>query len=185
MRSFTRFAALAVAVFVLAGCAKPLEVSRVTDIRSKTSSNDIDVLSVKRAQTGSGVPEYAGNQLAEVRAYERIDGKGDVEMAGVSCHLSTPHYEADLVTPAKVRVPLYRGKSSELAVSCKRQGYISRLVTVRAIDVTRAQRLNSGANSGLLGLAVVAVIDAASDNTKNDWKYPPVKVLLERVPNRS
>ena len=184
MLNVFRYGAVALLVLLVGACSKPLEVAEVTNIKSKTGSSGLDVHQAARS-AGQDAPEFAGDQLAEVRAYHQVDGKGQVELAGVPCHLSTAHFEAKLTTPAKVRVPLYRGKSSDLAVSCKKPGYISRLVTVRALDITRSQRLNSGANAGLVGLLVVAAIDAASDNTKNDWKYPPVKVLLERVPNGS
>ena len=45
---------------------------------------------------------------------------------------------------------------------------------------TRAYRYQSASQGGLVGVAVVAVMDAASDNTRNDWRYPIARVVLER-----
>ena len=44
---------------------------------------------------------------------------------------------------------------------------------------TRQQCMASGSGGGLLGVAVVAALDAAADNTKNEWRYPPAQIQLE------
>lgn len=168
-----------VGVMMLAGCAaKPLEVGSITRIKPHNGTNDIDVYSAKRVQDPSLAPEFAGDQLVEVRTYRDDPEKGQVEMAGANCHLSAALYSADLTTPAKVRVPLYRGQSSELSAKCTKPGFSDKLVTVGAFDATRNQRYQNASGGGLAGVAVVAVFDALSDNTKNDWRYPPVKVVM-------
>lgn len=161
----------------LAGCAAPLAVNNVTDIRSTTGSRGIDVYEAKR-RTDPSAPEFAGDQLVEVRTFQN-PGQGEVEMAGASCSLEASGFTATMTSPAKVRVPLYRGQSSTLAVTCQKPGYQKRMITVAPIDATRQARLASGANGGILGAVIVAGIDAASDNTKNDWRYPVAKVVLE------
>src|SRR5689334_5482874 len=164
----------------LGGCAAPLAVSSVTDIRSSTGSRGIDVYETKRRADAS-VPEFAGDQLVEVRTYQN-SGQGEVEMAGAACSLAATGFSANMTSPAKVRVPLYRGQSSTLAVTCQMPGFQKRMVTVAPFDATRASRLASGAGGGLLGAVIVAGIDAAADNTKNDWRYPVAKVVMEAVP---
>jgi hypothetical protein len=165
---------------LLAGCAKPLEVSAITEIKSKTGSRGIDVHEPKRVAGQQSVPEFAGDQLLEVRSYSDVQGEGQKEFPGATCTVTAADFAATATTPAKVRIPLYRGQSSQLAVACDMPGYKKRMVTVEAIDVTRNQRLASGANGGLIGLVAVAAIDSMSDNTKNEWKYPEARVVMER-----
>ncbi|WP_246739025.1 hypothetical protein [Bradyrhizobium aeschynomenes] len=162
----------------LGGCAAPLAVNNVTDIRSTTGSRGIDVYEPKR-RTDASVPEFAGDQLVEVRTFHNPGGGGEVEMAGASCSLEASGFTATMTSPAKVRVPLYRGQSSTLAVTCQKPGYQKRMITVAPIDATRQARLASGMNGGILGAVIVAGIDAAADNSKNDWRYPVAKVVLE------
>jgi hypothetical protein len=167
---------------VLGGCAAPaLEVASVTEIRSSTGSRGIDVYEPKR-RVDSAVPEFAGDQLVEVRTYKDTE-EGQVELAGATCSLSATGFSATMRTPAKVRVPLYREKSSTLAVTCEMPGYQKRMVTVAPFDATRASRLASSGSGGLIGVVVVAAVDAMADNSKNDWRYPLARVLLE--PNAS
>jgi hypothetical protein len=169
------------AAIALSACAKPMEVSSITEIKSTTGSRSIDVLEPKRIAGQAGVPEFAGDQIVEVRTFAFKDGEGRQEVAGATCQLSTSDYTAQLVTPAKVRVPLYRVQSAELAVSCEKPGYARKLTTVSAFDEVRAKRLGSSTGGGVLGVLVVSAVDGMSDNTKNNWKYPPVTVELEAL----
>ncbi|MEL7048119.1 MAG: hypothetical protein AAFO75_04005 [Pseudomonadota bacterium] len=178
-----RVVPIASILVVLAGCAaKPLEVGSITRIKPHTGGSDLDVYAAKRQSDPASAPEFAGDQLVEVRTYREDPEKGQVEMAGATCSLSAALYSADLTTPAKVRVPLYRGKSSQLSAKCAKPGFTDKLVTVGAFDATRNQRYQSASGGGLAGVAVVAVFDALSDNTKNDWRYPPVKVVMSPEP---
>jgi hypothetical protein len=165
----------------LGGCATPLAVTTVTDIRSSTGSRDIDVYEPKR-RAGASVPEYAGDQLVEVRTYQNSD-RGEVETAGATCSLAATGFSASMTSPAKVRVPLYRNQSSTLAVTCQMPGFQKRMVTVTPFDATRASRLASGSGGGLIGAVAVAAIDAAADNSNNDWRYPVARVVMEVDPS--
>ena len=162
-----------------AGCAKPLEVSNITEIKPHTGSKGLDVYEPKRQASQSAVPEFAGDQLVEVRTYTYKEDSGEVEIAGATCSLSAADYSATMQTPAKVRVPLYRGQSSTLAVACELPGYKKRMVTVSPFDATRSARFGSAAGAGVLGVVAVAAVDALSDNTKNEWRYPLARVVLE------
>ena len=165
----------------LGGCATPLAVTTVTDIRSSTGSRGIDVYEPKR-RTDASVPEYAGDQLVEVRTYQN-SGQGEEEMAGATCSLAATGFSATMTSPAKVRVPLYRGQSSTLAVTCQMPGFQKRMVTVAPFDATRASRLASGSGGGLIGAVVVAAVDASADNSNNDWRYPVARVVMEVDPS--
>jgi hypothetical protein len=176
-----RRSSLFLVLALVGGCAKPLEVGSITEIKPSTGSTSIDVLEPRRRAGQTGVPSFAGDQLVEVRTYTNKDGNGDVEIAGASCSLSAADFSATMQSPAKVRVPLYRGQSSTLAVACEMPGYKKAMVTAAPMDVTRQGRMASGASGGVIGIVTVAAIDAMSDNSHNEWHYPVVQVTL--VPN--
>src|SRR6266446_788417 len=166
---------LVTGLVILGGCClggrgTPHTNTTVTDIRSSTGSRDIDVYEPKR-RAGASVPEYAGDQLVEVRTYQKSD-QGEAEMAGATCSLAATGFSATMTSPAKVRVPLYRSQSSTLAVTCQMPGFQKRMVTVAPFDATRASRLASGSGGGLVGAVLVAAVDAAADNSNNDRRYP-------------
>ena len=174
---------LLVGLLSLSGCATPLEVASITEIKPHTGSKSIDVYEPKRLTGETSVPEFAGDQLVEVRTYVHQEDKGEVEISGAACSLTASDFSASAQSPAKIRVPLYRGQSSALAVACEKPGYKRRLVTVEAIDTTRQGRLASGAGGGLIGVVAVAAIDAMADNSKNDWRYPVARIVLEPEEN--
>ena len=168
-----------VLIAAVAGCATPLEVGSITEIKPNNGAKGVDVYEPKRL-SGVATPEFAGDQLMEVRTYTVKDGSGEVEIAGASCTISAADFAAEMRTPAKVRVPLYRQQSSTLAVACEMAGFKKKMITVAAIDITRANRMAGSGNGGLVGIVAVSAIDAFSDNSKNIWQYPRAKVVLER-----
>lgn len=163
---------------LLTGCAAPLEVASITEIKPAEAGSGFDVYAERRSR-GEQVPEFAGDQVLELRTYEDRSGQGRTELAGADCTVKANNFSAEATTPAKVRVPLYRGQSSTLSVSCGKPGYKSRMVEAAPFDSTRNDRYSSGAGGGLVGVAVVAAFDAMSDNSKNDWRYSPVQIVLE------
>lgn len=172
-----RFLVVVVAL-VVGACAKPLEVASVTEIRPTNGGRGLDVHEQKRRGGQTGAPEFAGDQLLEVRSFADL-GEGSQEVPGARCELSAAEYKAEFTTPAKVRVPLYRGQSSTLAVSCEKPGFKKRMITVGPVDVTRSQRYAAGSGS-VIGLVTVAAVDALSDNSRNEWRYPLARVDLEK-----
>ncbi|MCB1505796.1 MAG: hypothetical protein KDJ47_12540 [Hyphomicrobiaceae bacterium] len=151
----------------------------MTPIKPQNGATGIDVYAQHRNAGNTTAPEFAGDQLVEVRSYVYKQDQGDTEVRGANCSLSAAEYSATMTTPARVRVPLYRGQSSTLAVSCEMPGYKKSMITVAPMDITRNSRYANGASAGLLGVVAVAAIDAMSDNSKNDWRYPIAKIVLE------
>ncbi len=168
----------------LAGCATPLEVGRITEINAPPGSQGIDVYASRRI-AGEKVPEFAGDQIVEVRTYARDDNGVREELAGASCALSARDFTANLTTPAKVRVPIYRAQSSPLSVRCEKAGFMPKLKDVGVFGETTATRLNNGASAGLIGFVVMAAVDAATDPATHDYKYPKIELELARPPRGS
>lgn len=167
-------------LMALSGCAKPLEVSSITEIKPQTGATGLDVYAARRAK-GEQVPELAGDQIVEVRTYSEADGSvGQEEIPGAQCKLSTPSFNADFTSPAKVRVPIYRSQSSTLAVSCHKDGFTDKLEEVAVFNATKNERLSLGSNGGLIGVALALAVNGMSDASQDDFKYPLVRVILGR-----
>jgi hypothetical protein len=159
------------------GCATPLEVASITEIKPSNGARGTDVYAAERAK-GQPVPEFSGDQLLEVRTFAPKDGSASVEFAGAACTITGRDFVASAASPARVRVPLYRAQSSALSVTCNQPGLLQKSVVVEAVDVTRQQRYSNGAGAGVLGMVASVAVDGMSDNTKNDWKYPLAKVNM-------
>ncbi len=170
-------------VLLLAGCATPgLPVSRVsTIVPTVKGAEGIDVYAGRR-RAGEAVPALAGDQLVEVRTYEQAESgfpnSAGKEFAGATCTLQTRHYTARVVTPARVRVPLYRGASSTIAVTCEREGYQPRSVVLAVYNKTKADRLDAATNTGLLGVLAVATFNELTDDSDDEFRYPHARVIM-------
>ena len=164
-------------LLLLAGCATPLEVGSITEIKPAGGVQGLDVYAARRT-AGEPVPEFAGDQVLDVRTYAYLENSGEVEIAGATCEVTARDFTATVQTPAKVRVPLYREKTSALSVSCAKVGFQKRLVVAEVFDVTRAQRMGAGGSGGLIGVTAALIVDGMSDNSKNDWRYRPARVVL-------
>jgi len=173
---------LAVALLLaLAGCAKPLEVGSITEIKPPPGTQGVDVYAGRRA-AGEKVPEFAGDQIIEVRTFAKTgeDLAGE-EFPGAACKVTARDFSAEITTPAKVRVPIYRAQSSPLAVQCTKDGYKPRMIEVAAFNETKASRYTAAGGGGLVGFLVVTAVNAASDETTHDFKYPVAQVMMEKI----
>ncbi len=177
---------IALAGVVLAGCSKkPMEVDRITPIKSTSGSTETDVYASRR-KAGEKVPELAGDQIVPIRTYMvNSDGFGiGDEIAGAKCNVNARDFSADVVTPAKVRLPNYRMQSSAISVRCSKAGYTTRTVDHSVYNRTKNDRLNMGSQAGLLGVLAVVAINAVSDEKTHDYKYPVLKVVLVPLPEK-
>lgn len=178
-----RRALLGLGILVLAGCAKPLEVSSITEIKPGPGASGFDVYATRR-QTGEQVPAFAGEQLVEVRTYRVTeDGAGaQEEFAGAACELKASNFSADVVSPAKVRVPIYRQASSVLSVACKKDGFVPKMESVSVVNVSKNERYAMAAGTGVIGLAVAMTANAVADPNTEDYKYPIARIVMPPVP---
>ena len=163
---------------LLAACAKPLEVTTITPIQTANGSGNIDVYADSRS-AGEVVPEFTGDQIVDVRSYtSNKNGNKGKEFAGASCVLEARDFTANLVTPAKVRVPLYRDQSSPLTVSCTHKDHHPKLAERAVFNLTKAERLDAGSNAGLAGVLIMAVVNEASDESNDVYNYHNIDVVM-------
>lgn len=169
------------AIVWLAGCAKPLEVASITEIKPPPGATGIDVYAERR-RAGESVPEFAGDQIVEVRTYAHPqDEPVGTEFPSADCKLSARDFTALVKTPAKVRVPIYRAQSSVLAVSCEREGFKPKLIEISAFNATKMERMQVASGGGAVGVIFMAAVNAASDPATHDFRYPPVRVNMEPI----
>lgn len=172
------------AVGLLAGCASPgLEVARVTDIRPSNKAAGLDVYAERR-RAGEKVPDFTGDQIVDVRTYREREESGysDEEFAGAKCTVKARDYAADVITPARIRVPLYRRESSPLSVSCEHPEYQPRSIVLDVYNKTKQQNYAASAGSGLVGFLVMTAINEMSDENAHTFAYPPARLVMKPLP---
>ena len=179
MRKVLAISALAL---LACSCAPPLlEVSSISEIRPNSGGPGLDVYAARR-RAGEKVPELAGDQLLDVRSFVTAEGPfGEIageEFAGAKCLVKARDYSAQVTTPARLRVPIYRLESSALSVACEREGYEPRSVVLEVYNKTKADRYAATSGNGLAGLLVVAAINELSDETKHEFAYPTARVIM-------
>ncbi len=181
-----RKAVILLSVIFLVGCqAKKLPLASTSVITPTfAGASGVDVFAAKR-QNGEIVPAYRGDQFVEVRSYAKQTVKNstrkkNVEFSGAQCALSGTGFKGNLTTPAKIRVPIYGHESSELALRCVSEGYSPTIRTVRAFNKTKSDRVKGSGSGGVLGVVLVAAINAASDEKKHVFLYPEVAVQFAK-----
>jgi hypothetical protein len=97
MRWETMRLGLLASVLLMAGCAKPMEVGSITEIKPPPGSQGVDVYAAQRAQ-GQAVPEFAGDQIVEVRSYhaDSADQQETGEFTGANCKLTASNSRSRL-----------------------------------------------------------------------------------------
>lgn len=164
---------------LLAGCAaKPLAVDSISGVSAKTNGSGANLYS-RLKNDKAAVSEYSGEQIVDIRTFKELKkGRFGPEFAGAKCHLDAPGFEATVTSPAKVRVPIFRSASSDLAVRCTHPDYSSKLVTRSIVNKTKNDRLSAGSAGGLAGIALMAVVNGVSDDSNDTYMYAPIQVPM-------
>jgi len=180
------FPGMFIALTGLTGCqtGKPLAMS-VAATPTASGIQHGDMLAPQRA-AGQDIPALKGNEIVTIRTYEYVNKGGAefssrTEIDGVNCKLESDGYSASIKTPAEVRVPDYGYASRPISVSCNAAGYRTSFSNVTAINKSAEQRMASGSNGGLIGVVIMAAVNAGSDQKKDDFAYPPVNVTMNRI----
>jgi hypothetical protein len=165
-----------------AGCARPMDVATITDIRASNGAAGLDVYAERRRK-GEKVPDLSGDQVVDVRSYTGSGEPGSEiagdEMAGAKCVVKARDYSAHVTTPARIRVPLYRAQSSPLSVTCERDGYRPASGVAEVYNKTKEDRYAAGSSGGgLIGLALMAAVNELSDEAGHEFKYRPAYVVM-------
>ena len=171
-------------VLPLAGCAaKALPVTSISEIKPATGARGVDVYAPQRAR-GEKVPEFAGEQLLEIRTYRADDnkfsGRGK-EIAGADCKIKTGTFSARVKTPAKLRVPVYRAQSAPISATCSLAGYKPNTAVASVYNKTKSDRMSSAGSAGALGILTIALVNAASNEATHDFRYYPLAVVLQPI----
>jgi hypothetical protein len=101
------------------------------------------------------------------------------EISGVPCKIKGTGYRASIVTPAIVKMPLYRGKTDPFTLTCTYKNK-TKTQKLRALNETKnAKPTSSG--GGIAGIliqaAVVGAMKGLRDPQKDRFSYPFVAVV--------
>ena len=188
-------ALLAIAcILLLSACGTPpMPLADVAVIKAADGATDgMDIYAMRRA-AGERVPALRGDQIVEVRTYlPKINDFGQEvpgqEIAGALCDVVLDNHRAQVRTPGGVHVPLYGYQTAAFSVECQLDGFRKAIVVAQPFNQTIAQRrAAAGAAAGSAGLlgALVAVvvvegINAASDETNDEFRYAVPPVLMRQ-----
>lgn len=170
----------------LAACQTTMPISQVkTAVPTNPNVVNGDVLQAQR-EAGADIPELRGTKLLTVRTYHYMDAektknKKRVEFAGASCLLESDGFTATVTTPGQVRIPDYGYASRLITVKCNAEGYKTDFTNVAAYDATKSARTSSGANSGLIGVVAMGLINAADNEKNNKFEYRAANVLMNKI----
>lgn len=187
MKHFQKLVVIsAVALLGLSGCqtAKPIAMT-VTATPTVPGTQHGDVLARQRAE-GQDIPALQGQEVVTLRTYEysrEADSLGATraELEGTACVLESEGYRAEVKTPAQVSVPDYGYASRPIRVNCSAPGFRTSHATLEPFSRTSANRMDSAQQSGLAGVLIVALVDAASDRKTHDFGYRPAEITMNRI----
>lgn len=142
-------------------------VSACTDTEITQAPVDVTFAS-KSASQG-----LAGYHSTKMRAFLKEDTakkRKKAELTGVPCIVKGSGYSAKFVTPAIVNLPTYGGSTRAVNIVCDYNGQkVSGNVIPK--NLTSEQMMASSGQGGLLGVLLVASIDAARDKSADKWGY--------------
>lgn len=140
------------------------------------ASAPIETAPVDVSYTSSSATKgLAGYHPLTVRSYARQEGQQRVETSGASCKVAGSGFNATVVTPGIVNVPVYGPATRSISVTCN-DGEQSKTVVAAPYNVTSAKRIESGAAGGLIGIMVMAGADAVSDKSNDAWGYREARI---------
>lgn len=124
---------------------------------------------------------YAGEQTLPIRTLTTEGAnafvRGD-EITGSICEIEHEFFEASVVTPMAVRIPIYGHKTREFTITCEKDGFQKTVAVIGVRNLTKEGRTNAASGAGLLGFLVAEMINAASDPEDDDYEYRTVNVSL-------
>jgi hypothetical protein len=188
--SFVRNLAVLAIVMTLAACAAPkLPLNDISDIQTPEGISTADPYEQARA-SGQDIPLKRGTEIIEVRTYEKTpDPKNHSntvkEISGAKCTVKSDVYSSVVETPGGVRVPLYGIRTPELSVTCKKQKYKDVTTVYRTFNKTEADRYRKYQSAGLIGLLISSAVNAADDDTDDEYNYMMPQIILTPVTDKS
>ena len=180
-----KICAMGAILFIVAACATNKAPLKMTKTVTPTSPIENGDYYAKRRAAGEDLPERRGSEFIEIRTYHKVatekNGQKSTkreELTDVNCILKGDGFRAEFITPAQIEVPDYGYASSSLRIECKHPGYNTAFHNTKPYDIDKESRMNSSTSGGLLGVFVVAAINAADDEKNNNFGYRPADILL-------
>lgn len=116
-----------------------------------------------------------GYDATFVRSYNEREGQSKTETTGVACDFQGSGFNGAVQTPGIVNLPSFGAGSRPVTFTCT-NGEETVVKQALAYNVTSEERIAAGASGGLLGVIVMAGVDAARDKSADTWGYRDVAV---------
>lgn len=184
-------------VAAVSGCTQPgMPLSDVVVLRASADPNSSTDIYAERRAAGEQVPAQRGTQIMEVRTYSpRINDFGNEvageELAGAVCDVALEEFGATVRTPGAVHVPLYGYRTAPMTLTCRLAGCEDCTVIAEPYNKTIADRRESASTAAaagglvgaLVGVMIVEAINAASDETNDEFLYEVPPIIMRPAPS--
>lgn len=124
-------------------------------------------------------PALTGYDATFVRSYVAEGNQSKTETTGASCTFQGSGFNGLVQTPSIVNLPVFGAGSRPVTFSCT-DGKATVVRQAIPYNVTSDEKIAAGANGGLLGVIVMAGVDAARDKSDDAWGYRDVEVTFEK-----
>lgn len=121
-------------------------------------------------------PALRGYDTTYVRSYIAGPDNSKTETAGVACTFSGSGFNGSVTTPGIVNLPAFGTGTRPVAFTCS-DGNTTIVSQAVPYNVTSNERMAAGASGGLIGVLIMAGVDAARDSTADTWGYRDVVVI--------
>lgn len=119
----------------------------------------------------------------EIRTFVET-GNIKAELSGATCAISGPAIKATVVSPARVSLPTYRGKTEDASVTCRtaEKTTAKRIPAINAtLENLNSQTMPGGLAGALIGAAFVGIAKSTRDPLKDEYRYP-FRVEIDMTP---
>ena len=185
MKLALKRALIVLAVGLVSACAgtPPMPLTDVQYMKAKDPQYGRDIYGARRA-AGESVPTVAGNQIVQIRTYSPItDSEGstkNVEFGDAQCVVDGDGTQVSVRSPGAVHVALYGFQTPQMTVKCEKEGFDNGIAIIPTFNMTQQENLQIGASAGgLIGLAIMAGVNAASDETNDKYMYGLSPVVMK------
>ncbi len=127
--------------------------------------------------------DNAANSISEystitVRTWIKV-GDAKAELENVACEIDGLGFYANFTTPARLALPVYKGNTAPISVSCTNNG---RTVAVGSLpyNQTAKNKINSAqAGFGIMGAVAAIAVSGVHDTSNDRFLYQDISIYFD------
>jgi hypothetical protein len=177
-------ALMVLAAGLVSACAvtPPMALTDVQYLEAEDPQYGRDIYGARRT-AGESVPMVLGNQAVEIRTVSPVtDSEGstkNVEFSDAQCVVVSDGAQVSVRSPGAVHAPLYGFQTPDMTVKCEKEGFDNGTAIIPTFNVTQQENLQIGSSAGLIGLLIMSGVNAASDETNDEYMYRFSPVVMK------